>query len=254
MDNENKITREIPRLSDAELHVYRYILGHAEDITHISIHDLATRTNTSTATVLRLCRKYGCAGFQEFKLRLQEQLLSARNNDISSIGNGRQDLSYFFNHTVLQESFKETIHKASVILASCSQIIFIGDGSSNIVSYYASMYFSYLCRYASRVEDINNYAMDYFFENLPANACLVILSVTGTNNHILKLLKRSHSDNLHIVVITDNNDSTLAKLGDVTISYNIPISKLKESNLTSQVPAVYIVEELARKTRELMEK
>lgn len=248
----NEILREIPHLSDAEQHVYRYILAHAREIPSLSIHTLASLTHTSTATILRLCRKYGCRSFPEFKLRLEQELACSNDDDIRSIGSTSHDLSYFFSRTITEPAFDDALNQAAALLADCSEIIFLGDGSSNIVCDYAAMYFSYQCRYASRVEDVRNYAPEFFFSSLPDNTCITALSVTGENSHIIHFLQRPHSRSLKIIAITDDKESMLAGIADVSISYNIPITMFHDSNLTSQVPAVYIVEELSRRTHKLL--
>lgn len=251
-NGSNEILREIPHLSDAELHVYRYILAHARDIPSMSVHTLAALTNTSTATILRLCRKYGCRTFPEFKLCLEEELACQPDADLREYGSGSHNLSYFFSRTLNDPSFDDSLNKAAELLARCSQIIFLGDGSSNIVCDYAAMYFSYQCRYASRVEDVRNYAPEFFFSSLPENTCITALSVTGENPHIIHFLQRPHSRSLKIIAITDDAESMLASIADVSISYNIPITMFHDSNLTSQVPAVYIVEELSRRTHQML--
>ena len=115
-NGSNEILREIPHLSDAELHVYRYILAHARDIPSISVHTLAALTNTSTATILRLCRKYGCRTFPEFKLCLEEELACQPDADLREYGSGSHNLSYFFSRTLNDPSFDDSLNKAAELL------------------------------------------------------------------------------------------------------------------------------------------
>ena len=68
-------THEIlSELSELELSIYNCILRHRENIGRMKIKELADEAHVSTATVLRFCRKMGCEGYAEFKLRYKEHL------------------------------------------------------------------------------------------------------------------------------------------------------------------------------------
>lgn len=50
--------------------VAQYILRQMEDIQGMSSDELAKASYTSKATVVRLCKKLGVAGYQELKFQL----------------------------------------------------------------------------------------------------------------------------------------------------------------------------------------
>lgn len=51
-----------------------FILSHTERVLHMSIYELAEATNSSTSTIVRLCKKTETSGFKEFKIRLSRDL------------------------------------------------------------------------------------------------------------------------------------------------------------------------------------
>lgn len=65
MEPKNKLSN----LSAVELHIYNYIMSNTKFVANMTIHELAKHTNTSTASILRFCKKYNCAGFSEFKTK-----------------------------------------------------------------------------------------------------------------------------------------------------------------------------------------
>ena len=74
-------THEIlSELSELELSIYNCILRHRENIGRMKIKELADEAHVSTATVLRFCRKMGCEGYAEFKLRYKEHLEKRKNH------------------------------------------------------------------------------------------------------------------------------------------------------------------------------
>ena len=58
----------------AEVEIAHYILNHGEDVLNLSIKELAKRTYTSPATIVRLCRKLGLEGYNDFKIKYSAEL------------------------------------------------------------------------------------------------------------------------------------------------------------------------------------
>lgn len=248
-----KILKEMPSFSDAEMYVYKYVIANPGKVIHMSITDLAAKTNTSTATVRRMCRKYGCEGFSAFRYKLQEELADPGENSTDTLDQSYQSMMHFFQSTTRSDAFREQMEKAADLLSKKKFIIFIGSGSSNIMAEYGSLYFSYLFNLSFRVEDLTNYPVDYFPRDMAKDICLVACSVSGQTAGVVQYVKNYHTGSTSIIAITANPRSALAELADVSITYSVPITMYGPSNLTTQVPAVYIIETLAslvRKKRE----
>ena len=58
------------RYIESEQQVIDYLLDHLEDLTLLSINDLAKNSYTSNATIIRLCHKVGYQYYRQFKLAL----------------------------------------------------------------------------------------------------------------------------------------------------------------------------------------
>lgn len=59
-----------PDLSPIDLEIYKYVAAHIDEVVYMRIRELAQETHSSTASILRFCRKFGCEGFSEFKIKL----------------------------------------------------------------------------------------------------------------------------------------------------------------------------------------
>lgn len=73
-------------LSDAERALADYVISHASEIPSASITELAERSFTSNATVIRLSRKLGFSGYRELRVRLAAELASfqSRREDVDT--------------------------------------------------------------------------------------------------------------------------------------------------------------------------
>ena len=241
----------LPDLSDVELYIYNYILANSQSVTYMSIQKLAKATNTSTASILRFCRKFGCDGFSEFKFKLREELAKNNVNIQPEMGNDLHDIINFFQNQANSEEFKRSIQKAAAILENKDLILFVGMGSSNVMAEYGALYFSYIFNLSFRIEDLINYPIDYFPRSLSEKTCIICLSVSGETKDVISYIKNYHTANCSLISITGNRNSRLALLSDVCLSYSIPIVLREQSNLTSQAPSIYIIEKLAREVEKL---
>ena len=54
--------------TETERVIAGYILAHSEDMYDLSLSELARRSCTSNAGVVRLCKKMGCKGWRDFQI------------------------------------------------------------------------------------------------------------------------------------------------------------------------------------------
>lgn len=238
-----------PELSQTDLAIYKYIATHVDQVIYMRIRELAQHTHTSTATILRFCRKFDCDGFAEFKIKLQlyQQQLPALE-EVHAV-----DESAFVNfiQRSAQTAFQQQIQQAATILAQKELVLFIGEGSSNIIAEYGVLYFSSIVNMALRIEDPLNHPLAFFSQNLAEKVCVIAVSVSGETKAIVHFLNQFIANRSAIISITNSANSTVARLSDVNLAYYFSTEKQGEADITSQVPALYTVEYLAKAVRQL---
>ena len=98
-------------LYDAEKKAADYLIAHQEDVSNMSVSELAQNCDTSQATIIRFCKKIGCGGFHQLKLKLageqSRQEEPAASNEIN-IDNMEQSLHNIMTSKV--EEIKATFH------------------------------------------------------------------------------------------------------------------------------------------------
>src|SRR5690606_1713813 len=72
-------TDAILSLRKSEVKVAEYVLKSAQQVIHMRIVDLAQEAQVSEPTIVRFCRAIGCNGFQEFKVRIAQEMAVANN-------------------------------------------------------------------------------------------------------------------------------------------------------------------------------
>ena len=120
---------QLSGFNELELSIYNCILKNKDSLSRMKIKDLADEAHVSTGTVLRFCKKIGCTGYSEFKLRFKESL------DVGEAPLGDPEEVTFRNFLSYTATslFQESLDKAFRMLKESERIIFIGIGSSGIL-------------------------------------------------------------------------------------------------------------------------
>lgn len=239
-------------LSPSENYVYRFVLEHRREVADMPIETLARLTNTSAATVSRMCRKLGYSGYYALRYSLVNRDFSP-NEENAALTDNLRELRYFFNTFVYSREFSENLDKAAHIIANHEMLFFVGKGASNILGEYGSCYFSSYFRLSFRIEDIASYPIDYLSPDLAKKACIVACSVSGMYQDISAYVRNYHTNGITLITITSNRKSVLAEISDACIFYPVVQVMEGDQNLTTQVPCCYIIEQLARRSRIIIE-
>ncbi|MFD2627824.1 MurR/RpiR family transcriptional regulator [Oceanobacillus kapialis] len=231
----------IASFNELEMVLYKYVMEHKEKVVYMRIRDLADEAHVSTSTIMRFCRKLNCGGFSEFKVKLKLLLDEGQNMNIK---NGQHVLAEFFERTS-NEAFTRKLDEAAEAVAAAGHVFSIGIGSSGALAEYGA-------RYLSSFGTFSTYLKDWY---LPIHANLhdsitIALSVSGENRFTLSHIHKLKEKGSKILSITNNMHSTIAKIADVNVSYYVSEEFFDEANVTTQIPVIYILEELARKVYE----
>lgn len=233
---------EIQSLNELELAVYEYVMQHKSAISYMRIRELAAEAHVSTTTVLRFCKKMGCDGYAEFKLRMKEY------NGLKKIVMLSEDMSEIraFFERLETDKFQQKLEEAAAMIAKTERVIFVGIGSSGHVGQYAARCFTNLGKFSLYISD------PFYPINMKdaVSTAAIILSVSGESEQVVKIANGLKRSNCRIISITNTEQSTISKMSDVNLSYYITMRRDEENvDYTSQIPVMCIVELLGKKIR-----
>ncbi|AIQ47412.1 RpiR family transcriptional regulator [Paenibacillus sp. FSL R7-0273] len=229
---------QISSFNDLELSIYNYISQNLEKVAYMRIRELADETHVSTATILRFCRKNQCEGFSEFKVKIKLHLTQNKKLVLKS---PHHSIYEFFERSQSPE-WQNKIQKATQLLSKASYVIFIGVGSSGILAEYGARYFSSLGIFSMYIKDPEFRV----HARVRENSITIALSASGENPFTISHLKQIKEGKSKIISITNNRQSTIAKISDINIPYYVTEEIYETSNITTQVPVLFLLEWLAR--------
>lgn len=214
--------------SSSEKEVANYILEHPKEIINMSIREIAKKTYSSPTTILRLCRKVGMKGFQEFRIAFNTEMSSEIfnsevNEDIpfydedslNSIANniatinirGIQDTLSNFDFDIMNEIIK--------LFKKGAYIDIYGDGSSLLS---ASEFRLKMLRLGINVHIEENFSNQcYQAVNSNIHHVAILISHSGESLNVTKILKILKKKSTKCIAITSDKNSTIAKQADFVI-------------------------------------
>jgi DNA-binding MurR/RpiR family transcriptional regulator len=239
---KNLFTNEmIQSFNDLEMLLYNYVTKNIDKVIYMRIRELSDETHVSTSSILRFCRKLNCDGFSEFKIKLK---LYLDRNEQENLKSTKYYLSEFLERT-MKGNFETYIQETAEMVIQSNKVIFVGTGSSGILAEYGARYFSSLGKFSTFIKDpfypINSKELK--------NSTAIILSVSGETDHTLHLANQLKLEGCNIISITNSKDCQLAKISDINIAYYVTEVYVGESNITSQLPVMYILEESAHSVK-----
>ncbi|MGG3469187.1 MurR/RpiR family transcriptional regulator [Neobacillus pocheonensis] len=233
----------ISTFNDLEVALYNYITKNSDKVIYMRIRELANETHVSTSTILRFCRKLNCEGFSEFKVKLK---IFLDKDDIPHLRSSQDSMSEFLERT-LKGNLDASIAEAANIIAHSDSVIFIGIGSSGILAEYGARYFSSLGKFSLYIKDPHFPINATYLQN----STTIALSVSGENRFTVTHINQLKQDGSKIISITNSQHCTVAKISDVNIPYYVTEETYKNSNITTQIPVIYILESIAREVNKL---
>lgn len=229
----------IKNLNELELTLYRYIMKNIDKVIYMTIRELADEAHVSTTTILRFCKKLNCEGYSEFKVRLKMEL---QNNQSIDINNDTSAIIDFLKK-LDNDEIDDKMNSICDLINEANNIVFIGSGTSGILCKYAAIYFCALGKIAMYIDD------PYFPTNYKfcESSVVIVLSVSGENADIINNISNLKRENSTIVSITNSSNSTIAKISDLNISYYVKEEKIGVSDITTQIPVLFMIESIGKK-------
>lgn len=229
----------ITSFNELELSIYNCVILNKDRIYRMKIKELAEAAHVSTASVLRFCKKLGCEGFSDFKLRYKEYLKQDKKYLINSNETNLKNMASWVDSA----EFQEMIDGAYQMLKRTTRIILVGIGTSGILAKYGARFFCNVGRFSLYVDDPFLPVLQDQIDSTVA----IALSESGASRETIEIARQMKEHGIKVMCITNKPDSTLARLSDYSLFYQVPEIIVNRTNITTQLPVLYILETLAMK-------
>lgn len=216
------IQERLNQLSKAEKKLAEWILTHSEEVIHMSVKTLSEVSETSPATVVRLCYSLGLEGFTDLKLRLSANLPEIKSNlysDIApdeSISKIKQKIELKVTDAIAKNSqvLKDEVIEAIIQLIDHTSLIYTyGIGASGIV---ANDFYQKFLRIGKKVLfSENHHLLATSIVTNESPAFLFLVSNSGEKKEVVELAQLAKNLKIPVVCMTSKSQSTLANYADL---------------------------------------
>ncbi len=236
---------QIKSLNELELSVYQYVTQHPSAVPYMRIRELAAEAHVSTTTVLRFCKKIGCDGYAEFKLRMKQDLGQDKAvpvpDDLEELRTALERMK--------SAAFQSRLEEAASLIARADRVFCVGICNSGYIAEHAARFFTCFGKFTLAVTE-PYYPVWLLDDKL--NTVAVIFSVSGEAGKPVKLAQDLKRHGCHLICISNTDQNTIARISDVTLPYyithrRIPGEDEQDIDFTSQVPAAAVAESLAKR-------
>ena len=229
---------DFQKLTYTEKGIYNYLKANTEKVPYMHVRDVAQESHAGTSSVMRLVHKLGYDSYTDFRNSLKRQQQKEVPKD-------RALLFPNLSADMFPVDFQETLENIADQIMECDNLIFTGIGASGRICDYAARRFAGIGINTFSFSDVT-YPISSKLKNT-ANNIVIALSISGENNEIVEVLNTlAPNKDITIVAVTPKADSTIARLSDIVIPYQVSEHRIQiHFDMTSQIPAIFVLEVLS---------
>ncbi|MFB5936804.1 MurR/RpiR family transcriptional regulator [Peribacillus frigoritolerans] len=232
------------KFTKTEEELAHYILQRPEEVSQLTISQIAKKLHISPATITRFCQKLAFSGFNEFRHELK-RFVDLRNTP-KNMKNIKQ-VDYFAklyqDHLgIIDNTFHITtydnIQKAVSFLTKANKIHVYGIGSSGIAAQEFKSKFFRIGLTVEAITDPHQSMMDAALSN--ENSVVIGISISGTTKEVISAVKIAKKQGACILVFTGDKNSNLSQLGDLTLLVTSKNSMHMGQNISPLLPLLLL--------------
>lgn len=214
----------LPSLNEQEQKVGQYVLDHPYEVIHLPMVDLAERCGVGDTTIFRFCRRVRTEGYQDFKIRLAEELTPQRPAVYMAAAAG-DALAAAVHKTIADaiRSLEDTLRildlgmlaRAAEVLLAAQRVDIYGSGGSAATA--LDLQYK-LMRAGVRSQSYADAQLQALSAALltPADAAIGI-SHSGAAPDVLRALEAAKQVGAKTLALTNHPASPIARLADISL-------------------------------------
>lgn len=248
-----RLSQSVQDLSPSEGKVAKHILESPEDVVGLSVEELAGKSGSSKAAVMRLCKSLGCKGYRDFSIGLAAELAVNHNNggpgEYTDINVGDDVDTIARNVTMrngraLENSLSlvepEKLQRAVDWLYHANRIDFYGLGESAIVAVDAQYKFMRINKNATAYSDPHIQLTSA--ANLGERGVAVAISWSGETKEVVETAQMARQSGARVIAVTRFGQTSLAKNSDICFGLSAPEVAIRCGATSSRIAQMNMID------------
>jgi DNA-binding MurR/RpiR family transcriptional regulator len=247
-----RIKSAMEMFKPSEKAVADFVLKNPEQVMQMSVSEAARDVGVGESTVIRFCRALGYKGYQEFKLRLAQDLVEPVeyiHENISFLDSTSNLAQKVFqtNIKAVEDTMRaldpEMVEIGARALAGARKIDIYGVGYSSFTALDAKSKFTRLGLIADAFGDAHLQMMAA--AALSARDAAIGISHSGSTRDVVDALSAARRCGATTISITNFSPSPITRVSDIVLLTASPESPLGGEVLTSRIAQLCVIDVLS---------
>ncbi|MFD0696450.1 MurR/RpiR family transcriptional regulator [Paenibacillus sp. GCM10027628] len=243
------ITSIYQSLTRTEQKIADIISQDPEMVVYGTLTDLAEKAGVGDTSVLRLCRKLGFKGYQEFKLSLAQDLVNPVKSVHSEIEEGDDLATIASKITAENKAFLENtlalldmreLQKTMEAIEKANKIYFIGVGSSANTAADAKYRFMRLGFNSELVTDSHVMAMTAML--MTKQDVVFAVSTSGSTKDLVDTVRLAKQNGVFFVCLTSHAKSPITQYADAVLLSCSKENPLQGGAFRSKITQIHVLD------------
>lgn len=249
-----KINQGMNSFTPSEKKIAKYILENPQEAMKLSVAEMAKKSKTSEASVIRFCKTLGLAGYQDLKLGISMSIVkkSKGKRIIHEIINVDDTPSIIMEKMALGsiQAIEETkqilnldnLEKAIKAIDNAERVYFFGAGASSIVALDAQYKFT----------RINIPSFMYFDNHIELTSVVhltdkdvaVGISHSGRAKETIDILNIAKERNATTIAITQYGKNPIEEAANIVLHTANVENNFRSGAMASRIAQLYVIDSL----------
>ena len=239
----NRISTSMPGFTNSEKKVALFILEEKQNITNMTILDIAQGADVSEASVMRFCNKLGIKKLIDLRIQIAKDSEKDSTASDDPLLQQESDYSEVIRNTsslIDPNKISEVVH----LIEGCSRLYFYGIAASGIAAMLGDDSFQRMGVHTRAVTEGHYQMMQA--ATMGKGDLLIALSLSGNTLDICEAVKVAKESGAVVVAVTSYAQSQLAKIADTVLLTSAKEDIIDGGKITGCVSQLYVIDCLKR--------
>ncbi len=236
----------------SEKKVADWLFSHSGEVLPYSITDLASKCESSEATIVRFSKRLGCTGYQDLKITLAKEHekkvivpMITSEDDCFAIFEKVCNDAYMSLERTKKTLSAECMTRAVKAISEARRVVLIGLGTSAQVAEDASNKLLRAGCNSSAYADTHMQAIAV--SQLAAGDVVIGISQSGSSKDIVESMKMARAHGATTISITSKERSPIARQSDILLVTDTGETRHSTLGLNSHISRLVVIDALCYK-------
>jgi DNA-binding MurR/RpiR family transcriptional regulator len=246
-----RIQNLMPTMSPVAQRIAAFIVDHPEEVVHMSVSDVAERTESSDGSVVGFCKTLGAKGFQQLKILLAQEIVQPVqyiHEDLSPQDSVESVVGKVFHSNIqtLQETSSvldsAALTKAVRLMKQASRIEIYGIGSSATIA--EDAYYRMLRIGLNAIAVTDSHIQAISASRTGPDVATLTISHSGSTYETVLATRLAKEAGARTICITNFGKSPIQSFSDVLLFTMARETRFRTEAVTSRLAQLAIIDTL----------